>query len=244
MFCLSAWLLICAESIKLECEYNISWNVVIDSYYCKAHNILNINSYDEAFIDSVEDVPTDFEDRSLVEGFYALNNTINYFPRQLDKFFKNLKYIGIEMSQLKEIHQSDLKPFTKLLQLNLYENQLEVINKNLFAFNLNLKYVSFANNKISFIDSNVFDNLINLRFLFLRSNECINMDAENDSTEVQKVIKEAQEKCVKPDSDEKIIKQMQMPDSDENHEDDNKSSGSTIEEILLHYFRYLYIAIG
>jgi len=80
-----------------------------------------------------------------VLGFIAKYQTIQFFPKGLDKYFKNIKLIIIKSCQLKEIHQSDLKVFGDLVAFGLYDNEIEVIEAGLFDFNLNLEQI--PNNK-------------------------------------------------------------------------------------------------
>lgn len=120
---------------------------------------------------------------------------INYFPRGFETFFGNIKAIFIRNSNLKEIHQGDLKSFSKLVEIYLHENSLEVLEEGLFDFNLNLEFVSFENNEIAHIGPNVFDHLNKLRYLYFDSNSCINKFAYNSISEVKNVIQIVKSQC-------------------------------------------------
>jgi Leucine-rich repeat (LRR) protein len=120
---------------------------------------------------------------------------VEYFPRNLENIFKNLKMIAIERVRLKEIKQSDLRPFSKLVNLWLDYNDIEFLEDGLFAYNPELKSVNFHNNKIIHIGTQVFENLNELTSLYLSNNKCIDMYADNNQTVVKEIISQAKVKC-------------------------------------------------
>lgn len=150
---------------------------------------------DSAYVENVTGNHKNSNKTDDVIGLYIPSKIVYYFPRGFDKIFKNLKVIEISDCGLKVVHQSDLKPFSKLVELYLMSNQLEVLEKGLFDFNSNLELIFLRNNKISFIDFNVFDNLSKLKFLFLDINTCIDMKTENGLTDIQDVIRGAKTQC-------------------------------------------------
>ena len=79
----------------------------------------------------------------VVDGFHANRQVMNYFPQGLDNFFPNLQSVAVMRCGLKEIHQTDLKPFPGLRSLNMYDNKLQVIEEGLMDFNPNLEVVGF-----------------------------------------------------------------------------------------------------
>jgi len=167
-------------------------------YYCYVQNSLNITSIDSAYVDQIAGSHLSSNKNDDVIGLFISNKVVHYFPQGLENIFKDLRTIEISDSGLKVVHQSDLKPFSKLTELSLNNNQLEVIESGLFDFNLNLGLINLKNNKISFIDSRVFDNLVKLRFLSLESNICIDMKTEIGLTDVQNIIKAAKDQCDDP----------------------------------------------
>jgi len=204
-----------SQSASFECRYlNVDkWGKLATIYECEVQNVVNITSPDAAQVDEISGTHLAGFKNDNVEVFYVFQKgPINYFPRGLNTIFKNLKLIQIYNSGLKEIHQSDLKDFPKLLGLYLQSNNLEIIEENLFKFNPNLEFISLNSNKISHIDPNVFDNLIKLNTLYLIINPCINMAAIYNPTEVQNLIKTAQSLCTNLDysSLEQKVKYLEM----------------------------------
>jgi len=189
------------QSASFECNYVFGeWRYFGTVYYCEVQNYVSITSLEVAQIDDISGSHKTGYNNDNVEGFRVYERgQIHYFPRGLNKFFKNLKGIYIRNMTLKEIHQSDLKHFPKLQHLTLFPNKLEIIEENLLDFNLNLVYIDLDSNRISHIDPNVFDKLTKLKTLDLRSNSCINMYAVKNQTGVQEVIKSAKSRCTNSD---------------------------------------------
>ncbi|CAG9810030.1 unnamed protein product [Chironomus riparius] len=183
--------------IEINCDYHDDgdWWVLKKFYYCNVKNQMNIDSPDRAYIESVTGKHLRDKIFDDVEGFEADNLTIHYFPRGLENIFKNLKMIDINNGRLKEIHQSDLKPFSKLVCLELYENDIESLEKGLFDYNPKLEMVWLSSNKIFHVDVNLFDNLVKLTYLSLDANRCISEYAENDTKKVKEIIKYSKQNC-------------------------------------------------
>jgi hypothetical protein len=189
-----------------------SWSYIGSYYQCRMMNAVNITSLDAAQIDSISKGHKVGYNNDNVESFLVDSFQIHYFPRGLNKFFKNLIGIGIYATKMKEIHQSDLKVFPKLRVLFLDYNNLEILEENLFEFNPNLEYIHLGYNKISHIDSKVFDKLTKFKHLDLQSNTCITMNAKFDSTEVPNIIRTAQANCKNTDYSnlEKKVKNIEI----------------------------------
>jgi len=203
-----------SQSSSFQCEYNnADWSIFGKVYWCNVQNAVNITTLDAAQIDSITGTHLAGYNNDNVEAIQVYNRgQIHYFPRGVNNFFKNLKGIRIESSGLKELHQSDLKGYPKLMVLWLYGNNLEILEENLFEFNPNLEFISLNTNKISHIEPNVFAKLTKLKYLYLDSNPCINMYAINNPTEVQNVITTARAQCINSDYSnlEKKVKNLQI----------------------------------
>jgi len=131
-----------------------------------------------------------------VIGLEVTNKKIHYFPQGLEKFFKNLKLIWINGANLKEIHQSDLKPFPNLVFFYLPNNYIEVLEEGLFDYNPNLEALGFDGSKVSHIDSNVFDKLDKLSYFWSGSNACISKYVFGSKQEVKGAITLAKSQCI------------------------------------------------
>ncbi|CAG9810640.1 unnamed protein product [Chironomus riparius] len=197
LFCVVGVYLELSASTSIECKYGTGdWSIVKNAYYCYVNNNPSITTRESATITSISGTHQSGKTNSDVVGFYVYSKTINYFPRCLETFFKNIKAIQIDNCNLKEVHQEDLKPFPNLVELYLRFNELEVLEEGLFDFNPDLEYIYIWNNKIVHIAPNVFDHLSKLSYLYLLSNSCIDKEAKNSTSEVKNVIQAAKSQCI------------------------------------------------
>ena len=131
---------------------------------------------------------------SDIFGFNASSKNIQYFPKGLELIFGNLKGIYIYEGRLKEIHQSDLKPFPKLVNLKLLKNDIEILDDGLFKFNPDLQFIDLEENKIFHMGIDVFENLDKLFRLWLAGNICISRTVGSKS-ESRTLVGETKTKC-------------------------------------------------
>jgi len=164
-------------------------------YQCEVTYDLNITTEESAVISEVGGIHDISKSNDDVFVFVAHHKTIQFFPRGLDKFFKNIKAISIQSCQLKEIHQSDLKVFPNLVYVIFSFNQIEVIEEGLFDFNPNLEAVGFVESKIIHIDSNVFDRLTKLRYIWVQRVPCIDQNTIEWKENVPEAIKIVKSNC-------------------------------------------------
>lgn len=184
------------EAIDIKCTYQMQEFVPLGSIYtCYATTDVTINSRSESSVEHATGSHIQGKNNENVIGFEWNYGTILYFPKGLLSVFNNLKALYM-VTFFKEIHQSDLKPFTKLVHLKLFLNHIEVLEEGLFDFNPDLEYINFKSNRISQIDPNIFDKLQKLRYLNLESNKCINMKAEDSLAGVKDVIQSVKSNCV------------------------------------------------
>lgn len=98
-------------------------------------------------------------------------------PQGMIDAFPNIRVFQIEDSRLIKISQSDLEPFTDLIELYLNGNNLVSLDGNLFEENWKLKRIHFGNNKLRFIPDNLLDPLVNLEDVMFNDNVCVNKKA-------------------------------------------------------------------
>lgn len=169
-------------------------------YSCYAKS-LDIDSRKSSFVARVDGKHLRYYDNSKVIAVKAKHMTLKNFPRGLENLFPNIKSVYIISCGLTEITQHDLESLTNLLGLDLWENKIQTIPKDLFKFNTKLAHISFTDNKLTFIDPNVFDNLDGLVSLFLDKTSnfdwepCDNIRIENNRYAVKEAIKNLSPKC-------------------------------------------------
>ncbi|CAG9811682.1 unnamed protein product [Chironomus riparius] len=187
-------------SLDIECEYGIfdSNHAYGDKYRCLVKNAIDIDLPDEVQIESITgDHMSGKSDDSDIH--FHISKQIQYFPRGLEKFYKNLKGIIIWHSQLKEIHQDDLKPYPDLNNLYLSGNGIEIIEDGLFDYNPDIKVIIFENTKLFHISPTAFNNLANLKTLFFNGNICTNLYSVQNRAVTLKVIKGVKNSCTSSD---------------------------------------------
>lgn len=156
-------------NILLECQYGKARY----GYICDAQNPISITSKNDREISKVKGEHKREKNDNDVTVFTSFGNTINFFPRCLTKFFKNINYIRISNANLTEISKEDLKDFNENLKtLKLSYNQIEAIDGDLFEYNPNLGEIDFNMNKIVQIDTRAFSGIKNIKLLELSANPC------------------------------------------------------------------------
>ena len=93
-----------SQSISLQCDYITgSWDTLGTIYWCNVQNAVDITSPNAAQVDSTSGVHKSGYKNDNVEAITVSKGQIHYFPRGLNKFFKNLKGIQIGNTGLKEM---------------------------------------------------------------------------------------------------------------------------------------------
>lgn len=183
-----------ANSIIANCEYNSgSWIYAGSVYYCYIQGIK---------VDTPENWIT------KVRGSHdsgKTNNDVNavwieyspdclYVPKGFEKFFRNIKSLGLTDTGLLAITPKDLQPFPELIELQLQNNKLTALGTGLFDFNAKLINLYFEGNQIRSIAVDLLDPIPNLKHATFNENICINMSAETPE-EVKALKKELKSKC-------------------------------------------------
>lgn len=187
------------DSIELKCKFDTKWQhrnfiTYYERYLCIVNDqgdiILDRTNRE---ISTISGTHLGSSSNIRVNYLDIMHSNVFYFPRGLEEKF-NLLIISIRFSKLKEIQNEDLKPFDKLLQLDLQGNELQVIEKDLFKFNPNLEEINLQKNQISYIEPDVFEifviprkfwdispRICKLRSLYLGENICEVWNAEGNS---------------------------------------------------------------
>lgn len=186
-------------AFNLECRFytDHGWAAFEKIYQCKVKNDPNITSPENVLVTSINGTHKRGKSNDDVLGFWIHNKTVNFFPRGIEKFFKNLQLIAIQSSRLKTISSTDLQPFPNLLNLDLGANEIYSLSEEVFKFNTKVRALYLHTNQITEVYPEVFDNLKQLIYLYLKPNKCINLDAHNSTTDIQNVILEVKILCTK-----------------------------------------------
>ena len=115
---------------------------------------------------------------SQIQQLYVLRGNSVFFPGNLHKFFPNLEVVKIFSSRLKFIDNYDFRFLMTLKYLDLEQNEIEVLQSDLFQFNLLLIKVNFRKNKLKFIGARLLEPLKHLTTARFEENTCISDGAE------------------------------------------------------------------
>ncbi|KAL7013373.1 hypothetical protein ACKWTF_015359 [Chironomus riparius] len=185
-----------SNSTDVSCVYDtFSFGKTGHQYGCFVSNKLNIVHKQLTSVKVTSGSHKADRSNDDVFGFYAGNRNTQYFPKGLDKFFKNLNTISIYNGPLSELTQDDLRPYSKLENLYLYSNIIEVLEAGVFDNNKLLVTISLKNNRLVHVDENVFNNLNNLQFLFFELNPCLDKNIENNPFLIKAFIKLIYKNC-------------------------------------------------
>jgi len=183
--------------VEIYCKYSItSFHTCGNLYQCSLNNDLSIQSPETAKISAIIGDHEKWQFTEDVTGFSAINKKIDYFPQNLNEFFKDLKFIMLKHNNLKEIHQCDLKSFKNLIHLTIANNPIEVLEDGLFNYNTNLEAIGFEHTKIVHIGPNIFDNLSKLITFWFGQVPCINENIDNSRAVTLRLIQRSKEQCV------------------------------------------------
>lgn len=181
-----------ATSVTIKCKFeNNSKPDADDQYICKFKKDDTISSGPRITIDKVEGIHTFPRSRNINIKILSitLGQKLKLFPEIQTNDFKDVEVIEVMHSTLKEITHKDLKQFVHLKYLNLQDNKIETIEKNLFLFNQELHEIYLNGNKISYIDVDVFAGLGNLNTLNLTNNKCkVKFEIAQTKTEVMNYV--------------------------------------------------------
>jgi Leucine-rich repeat (LRR) protein len=153
----------------------------------------NLGSIDECIVRRVSVPSTDVSidsatfrwssvDKDDIESFYIYKSPeCKFIPKGIETQFKNIKVLVVAYTGLTVLRQEDLKPLTKLQNLYVDNNHLEVLDGDLFAFNPNIDYLNFSNNQIKTIIAETFLSLKTIKWIDFSKNICIDRKAETNN---------------------------------------------------------------
>lgn len=184
-------LIINISTMFIECEYKIH-----PTYGYGCEGMLNEVKSSSNFLKYIKGKHLEDMKQKDVKFFMANNSEIIEFPAGLAFRFKSLLTINLDLPNLKRICNEDLKPFEKLRNLILRNNQIEFISADLFQSNPDLSYIYFSSENMKSIQRGAFKPIKNLKALFVKFG-CEDEDATN-SDQVQDLIQKLEISCYDP----------------------------------------------
>jgi hypothetical protein len=182
-----------SNAVLLDCNYYYpNWVVLGEQYSCQARLV---RFGDDRQVVGVSKNHLAGKNDDDVRGIVINNQEMNFLPKGIELFFKNIRAIHTPYSKLKAITSDDLKGFPELEVASFPVNQVQFLDGDLFIHNPKLQYFDFDNNQITNIGPDFFKPLKFLQFAKLENNLCINSMSENNVTEIQKISRDISFKC-------------------------------------------------
>ena len=197
LFIISLFTCVIASSVDIHCEYDEYEFILTDEVYsCIVKDELKIYTSD-VNINEIKGSHLPGKINNHISGLVIEDKKTEYFPLNLGEKLENLLALRIKFGRLREVHQDDLKKFSKLIHLNLDENNIEALDDDLFEFNTELKLIWLSKNKIKSIGEPCFSELTKLSDLDLLDNTCTNERVKD--AQVNQAISKIKQQCFKPD---------------------------------------------
>jgi hypothetical protein len=167
------------NGIILDCTYETESGSTLGCiYYCEA-KLIRFN--DGQSVIGVSQNHLSGKSDSDVKLIKFNNQTLDFIPQNISKFFKNIQSVDVISSSLKVVLKDDLQQFPELRFISFYDNLLETLDGDLFTYNPKLQFVSFHKNKITNVGPNLLRSLKSLSQVHFNSNVCISQHAFNPS---------------------------------------------------------------
>ncbi|XP_070509465.1 leucine-rich repeat-containing protein 20-like [Chironomus tepperi] len=152
--------------MKLNCEF-INYSSV--EYICRVTKAYELSPIDGR-VKGINGTHQECKSNANVNTLIIADQHIEQFPRNLYKYFPNLKSISIISCGLTTLSKDDLIGFTRLQKLMLNGNLITSVPSDVFDLTPNLETISFYKNQISYLPKDVFDGLPKLKSINLEKN--------------------------------------------------------------------------
>lgn len=117
-----------------------------------------------------------FPDPIKIEEVSVENSKYLVLTDEICKMFPNLKNLQLKQCFLKYINDGALNNCLNLISLDISNNDVTEVNRDLFKSNSKLEGISFSSNKISYVDTKMFTYTKNLISLDLDDNFLVHFD--------------------------------------------------------------------
>lgn len=165
----------------MNCEYSCDVEYQIIGSVCRC-KVMGYNSEVRETISDIDGLP----EHSNVEMLLIDDQKMKLLPSNLNISFPNLKGLIIDSSTLISITREDLKQFPNLKFVMIGNNNIELLNDNLFEDNEAIEWLAFINNFTKRIGSDILNPLKNLKFANFQRNTCVNFKA-NEASEIDRL---------------------------------------------------------
>lgn len=179
------------QTFQISCNFELDPEI---GYMCIVPSITRQSKFDFSISSTSGHHHTKKSNENV--NFFLSTAFIDFFPKNIEKNFKNIFGVGIIGGNLTKISKKDLKPFGHNLRiLWLTNNAIEFISSDLFEFNKNLVEISLGFNKIKRVDGGAFAGLDSLSSLYFLANVCYSGEKVDNGEEIEMLVGEIEKKC-------------------------------------------------
>lgn len=167
--------IVMVNCIVLNCNYGlkVDYDRGRSLYGCEAEMVSTGTGPDIIYVSDRHD-PGMGNDDVLILIF---TNSLQLTPLGISNFFPNLKVLSFKNIGSPELTNEHLKGLNNLENLDFGDNNLRIIEPNVFNETRLLQIIRFNNNPIRHIAHNEFSDLEELTFLEMSSTACIDSNA-------------------------------------------------------------------
>ncbi|XP_070507835.1 uncharacterized protein MCAP_0864-like [Chironomus tepperi] len=160
------------QSVDLQCKFEThDFATIGKQYTCVVQNDLNISESNVSII-NLTGSHADDQSSNSVTAVIIQDKKVEYLPKNFGEIFENLAALKVKNGRLKELRKDDLMSVPKLKYLNLDNNDIEVLDDDVFEFNPQLELLWLNANKIKKISEKLADSFKKLVSLDLTKNIC------------------------------------------------------------------------
>jgi hypothetical protein len=180
------------QSVILHCDFYMKpWNNVGIGY--------EANCYTEitgmpTFIEEVRGTHLSGKGNLNVEFFYEQGNLLTSIPRNLERFFPNLKGIYF-FAPLSQVSSNDLRPFRNLVSFESVNGRFTSIPGDLFQHTRQLTQIIFSVPGLESVGTNLLTGLNELTHLTFESLKCIERFHANTPQLIQELKEKLRVQC-------------------------------------------------
>lgn len=183
------------DSLRFSCSYAKTSEASPTIDECVTHNLTALDEHER-----VTSISGD-----LTQGILVYHNIValkvksspnmNFLPRGIDMFFKNLQHLDILECGLKRLTKRDVEVFPLLKRLSLRGNKLEHFDFNILSSNHEIEYVDLSFNGLKRIDTRFVARMAHLNFIDVEGNACVAAGSARGRGEVMRLIHRIYESC-------------------------------------------------
>lgn len=164
-----------AEALQIQCTFFIDEET--QEYQCEATVIITGDIKD---IDRIHGLHLPGRGNTDTKGF-AIRGQKGFkkFPRGLGRFFRKLKKVVVEDTEVEEIGADDLEGLEEVEEVDIGDNAITDIPDDLFKFLPFLRFLRMGGNPIININITFFDFLLNLESMDFSSKKCSSGSGES-----------------------------------------------------------------